>query len=171
MELSLPNQLGEFPVGGQKLKLVGNTLGLVPDGNTVDLSTLVVQPNITPQAVPPTPDPTTNTFGNLRPVFWDTTTSKLVMPTTALIRLFRVTTPSATGNQVTITDLAGNPYPCATWTCVVAGFGNTGSDRTYQAYTIPTLGGNWKVEYDQAGGAGSVWILAISNQLMANVSF
>ena len=243
MELSLPNQLGEFPIGGQKLKLVGNTLGLTPDGNTVDLS--LVQPSnpLTIQAkstdaearitirntntsgptkleltnnqatytlaqsadklqlsssttlaaevsptggvtfagplkvttpstksITPLPSSSANRFGTLRPVFWDTATNSFTIPTSSLVRFFRVATPSVTGNQVTITDEAGNTYNSDEWVCTVAGFANTG-DRTYGCFTIPYAGAPWKVQYDQAGGAGSVWILAISNALMPNATY
>jgi hypothetical protein len=256
-----PNQLGEFPIGAQKLVLNGNTLGLVPDGNSVNLShvppsnPLIVsaeptntearatirntnttgttklelankdgtytfyQTNATgggltqdhlqlysyfptPQAVldiDPTGNMTLNNGtlqaqnakitapvnqvllpnmtgpsiqgGNLRPLFWDVATNKLTIPTSPLIRYFYVSTPDATGNEVTITDPLGGTYNSNDWTCCVAGFYNQSSDRTYNAFTIPYAGAPWKCRYDQAGSGGRIAILAISNQLLSWISF
>lgn len=256
-----PNQLGEFPIGAQKLVLHGSILGLIPDGNSVDLSLVppsnpfvisseptdaearitikntnatgttklelankdgtytFYQTNFTsgglkrdhlhlyshfpdPQAVldiDPTGNMTLNNGtlqapnakitspvnqvltpnmtgpsiqgGNLRPLFWDTTSNKLTIPTSPLIRYFYVSTPDSTGSEVTITDPQGGTYNSDDWVCCVAGFYNVSGDRTYNAFTIPYSGAPWKCRYDQAGSDGRVAILAVSNQLLSWISF
>lgn len=115
--------------------------------------------------------PTNNKFGNLRPVFWDSNTNSLTIPQDSLIRYFPMTTPSATGSALLVFDTEGRTYSSDDWICCVAGFANAGGDRSYQAYcSFPRPGALWSVQYDQASsGNGTVWILAVSTQLMGNI--
>jgi hypothetical protein len=106
-------------------------------------------------------------FANIRPLFYDSTTNKIVVAQTSLIRFFEVTTPDDTGENVTITDPNGNTYSDPEWLCVVAGFANASGDRTYNAITIQTAGSPWLVRYDNAGTSGAyVNILAIHRSLL-----
>lgn len=121
----------------------------------------------TPEVQTVTPVGFSPNFGNIRPVFFNVTTNKLVVAQTSLIRFFEVTTPDDTGENVIIRDPAGNTYSDPEWTCIVAGFANASGDRTYNALTIATAGSPWLVRYDNAGTSGAyVNILAIHNSLM-----
>jgi hypothetical protein len=107
-------------------------------------------------------------FGNIRPLFYDVTTNKIVVTQTSLIRFFEVATPEDTGENVTITDPAGNTYSDPEWVCCVAGFVNGAGDRTYNCVTIQTAGSPWQVRYDSATTSGNnyVNILAIHRSLL-----
>jgi hypothetical protein len=109
------------------------------------------------------PNPTT-----IRPLFYDTATNKIVVSNTSLLRFFEVATPEDTGENVTITDPAGNTYSDPEWICCVAGFANGSGDRTYNCVTIQTAGSPWQVRYDSATTTGSnyVNILAIHRSLL-----
>lgn len=118
----------------------------------------------------------TNTTGlsqqNLQPVLWDSTSKQFVIPSSPLIRFFRVDTPTATGNPVDIIDPQGNSYNSEQWVCAIAGFQNGSGDRTYNAVTIPYGGGApWKCLYDTAGSDNQVWILAISTTLLGGIQY
>jgi hypothetical protein len=118
--------------------------------------------------------PTNNTGlsqQNLRPLLWDSTSNQFVLPSSPLIRFFRVNTPNATGNPVNIIDPQGNSYSSSEWVCSIAGFQNGSGDRTYNATTIPYSGAPWQVLYDTAGSGNQVWILAISTALIGGIQY
>jgi hypothetical protein len=80
-----------------------------------------------------------------------------------MMRVFTITTPSATGSPVIVSDANGTAYNANNWTILPVGFQNVGGDRTYNCYTFFDVNRNWYVQYDQAGGNGVVTLLAISN--------
>ena len=107
-------------------------------------------------------------FANIRPLFYDATTNKIVVAQTSLIRFFEVATPVATGETVIIRDPNNNTYSDPEWICCVAGFANPDGDRTYNCLTIQTAGSPWAVRYDNAatGSGAYVNILAIHRSLL-----
>jgi hypothetical protein len=107
-----------------------------------------ITPN--PQVQVITPTGFSPNFGNIRPLFYDVSTNKIVVAQTSLIRFFEVATPEATGENVVITDPLGNTYSDPEWICCVAGFANGSGDRTYNCLTIQTAGSPWLVRYDSA---------------------
>jgi len=125
-----------------------------------------ITPN--PQTQIITPTGFSPNFGNIRPLFYDATTNKIVVAQTSLIRFFEVSTPEDTGENVVITDPSGNTYSDPEWLCCVAGFVNGSGDRTYNCVTIQTLGSPWQVRYDSATTSGNnyVNILAIHRSLL-----
>jgi hypothetical protein len=125
-----------------------------------------ITPN--PQTQIITPTGFSPNFGNIRPIFYDATTNKIVVAQTSLIRFFEVATPEATGENVVIRDPSGNTYSDPEWVCCVAGFANGSGDRTYNVLTIQTAGSPWEVRYDSATTSGSnyVNILAIHRSLL-----
>jgi len=125
-----------------------------------------ITPN--PQTQIITPTGFSPNFGNIRPIFYDATTNKIVVAQTSLIRFFEVATPVATGENVVITDPNGNTYSDPEWVCCVAGFANPDGDRTYNALTIQTAGSPWQVRYDNAGTSSGAYvnILAIHRSLL-----
>jgi len=122
----------------------------------------------TPVVQTVTPTGFSPNFGNIRPLFYDVTTNKIVVTQTSLIRFFEVATPEDTGENVTITDPGGNTYSDPEWVCCVAGFVNGSGDRTYNCVTIATSGSPWQVRYDSATTSGNnyVNILAIHRSLL-----
>jgi hypothetical protein len=122
----------------------------------------------TPQVQTITPVGFSPNATNIRPLFYDTTTNKIVVSNTSLIRFFEVATPEPTGETVVITDPNGNTYSDPEWICCVAGFANGSGDRTYNCLTIQTAGSPWQVRYDSAttSGANYVNILAIHRSLL-----
>jgi hypothetical protein len=122
----------------------------------------------TPQTQVITPVGFSPNFGNIRPIFYDVSTNKIVVAQTSLIRFFEVTTPEATGTNVVITDPSGNTYSDPEWICCVAGFNNGSGDRTYNVTTIQTVGSPWIVRYDSATTSPNnyVNILAIHRSLL-----
>jgi hypothetical protein len=106
-------------------------------------------------------------YANIRPLFYDTNTNKIVVSPSALIRFFEVATPDETGVSVVIRDPNNNTYSSPEWLCTIAGFINNSGDRTYGAVTIETQNGPWTVQYNNAGTSGAyVQILAIHRSLM-----
>jgi hypothetical protein len=108
---------------------------------------------------------------NIRPLFYDTTTNKIVVANTSLIRFFEVATPSDKGINVVIKDPSGNTYLDPEWLCCVAGFvngGSDGGDRTFSCVTIQTAGSPWTVQYNNASPNDNnyVNILAIHRSLL-----
>lgn len=107
------------------------------------------------------------------PMFWNSATNSIVLPTNPLIRFFRVNTPSPVGSPQLITDPQGNSYPNTDWLLTLSGFANNGVDRTYGVTLLPQYGGvqNWYVIYNQAGGTGIVWVVAINKALFCSVQY
>jgi hypothetical protein len=156
---SLP-LLNITPAGDVTLEPAGATLS-APEIRATNPITEVINPSNT----------TGVASNNLKPLLWDSTTKQLVIPSTPLIRYFRVNTPDSTGNQVDIIDPQGNAYNLPDWVCCIAGFANGSNDRTYQAFCLPYANSTWKVEYDTAGSGNQVWILAISTALLGSIQY
>lgn len=138
--------------------------------NNLSISNISISAPTT-KTIPPTPIANSTYTGTLRPLFWDTATNQLAIPSEPLIRYFTMSTPKSTGSSVDVKDTAGNTFPSDKWVCAVAGFYNSSGDRTYNCSLTPYANSIWKIQYDHAAdGAGYVSILAISTQLMASIT-
>jgi hypothetical protein len=179
------NTLGP-PMVGMTLRTSGASGATVEIGDNAQTNTLLIAgasglsqvfdeiynpvdaitPN--PQTQIITPTGFSPNFGNIRPIFYDATTNKIVVAQTSLIRFFEVATPEDTGENVVIRDPSGNTYSDPEWLCCIAGFVNPDGDRTYNCLTIQTAGSPWQVRYDNAGTSSGAYvnILAIHRSLL-----
>lgn len=152
--------------------VAGTGIGISGATGAVTISASPVP--VVPGLYAPTPFLNTGTLSStVVPLLWNTATNSPVLSNSSLFRYFRVNTPSSVGVAVQIQDSNNNVYPNTDWVLCLSGFANDSVDRTYGVTLLPSFNQiqNWFVIYNQAGGNGIVWILAINRCMFASVQY